>query len=46
MLRLLPALRAGLAVAPHQREAAGGARQDQSGRSHPGLRDVLLGGDR
>lgn len=32
MLGLLSSLRPGLAVAPDQREAAGGAREDQSGR--------------
>lgn len=38
MLRLLAALRARPPLAPHQREAAGGARQDQSGRCERGCR--------
>lgn len=38
MLGVLAALRARPPLAPHQREAAGGARQDQSGRCERGCR--------
>lgn len=38
MLGLLPPLRPRLAVAPDQRETAGGAREDQSGRREQSCR--------